>query len=106
MGLIIFESYQAYLIDDNGLISTCPCQLFKITDNKLGCNWNYRLIDKDENIYPFIQAILGYPELCSDKNAYENLIVEKEESAERIYYRRKIEFEKEFDERKPTDKFI
>jgi hypothetical protein len=98
MGLIIFKTYQAYLIDTNGFISACPCQLFEVVDNKVNSNWHFRLIEKDEDIYPFVQAILGYPELCSDKRAYENLIVEKEEDAQRIYFRRKIEFEKESEE--------
>lgn len=95
MGIVIFETYQAYLIDDNGFISICPCQLFEIIDNNISVNWRFRTIDKRENIYPFVQAIMGYPELCSNKNAYEDLIVEKEEEAERIYFRRKTELEKE-----------
>jgi hypothetical protein len=93
MGIIIFETYQAYLIDDNGFISACPCQLFEISDDELSSIWHFRLIDKNEDIYPFVQAIIGYPELCSDKKAYENLIVEKEEKAQRTYFRRKIELE-------------
>lgn len=98
MGLITFQTYQAYLIDDNGFISACPCQLFEVVDSKVNSNWHFRLIEKDEDIYPFVQAILGYPELCSDKKAYENLIVEMEEDAQRIYFRRKIELEKELAE--------
>jgi hypothetical protein len=93
MGIIIFQTYQAYLIDDKGFISACPCQLFEVVDDKIDVNWHFRLIDKDEDIYPFIQAIFGYPELCSDKKTYENLIVEREEYAQRIYFRRKIELE-------------
>lgn len=95
MGLIIFQTYQAYLIDDNEFIATYPCQLFEISDDRLGSNWHFRIIDKGEDIYPFVQAIFGYPELCSEKNAYENLIVEMEKDAQRIYFKRKIEFEKE-----------
>jgi len=96
MGLIFFETYQAYLIDDNGLISTCPCQLFEIIDSRVNtANWHFRIMDKTENIYPFIQAILGYYELCNDKKAYEKLIIEKEEEACQIYFKRKIELEKE-----------
>jgi hypothetical protein len=95
MGIIIFQTYQAYLIDDNGFISANPCQLFEIVDNKVNPNWFFRLIEKDENIYPFIQSIFGYPELCSDKKAYEKLIVEMEEDTQRIYFNRKIELEKE-----------
>jgi len=95
MGIIIFETYQAYLIDDNGFIAACPCQLFEVVDSKVNSNWHYRLIEKDEDIYPFVQAVLGYYELCFDKKAYENLIVEKDEESQRIYFRRKIELEKE-----------
>lgn len=94
MGIIIFKDYQAYLIDDKGFISACPCQLFEVTDNEVTPNWHFRLIDKDEDIYPFVQSIFGYPELCSDTKAYEKLIVEKEDEAQRIYFRRKIELEK------------
>jgi hypothetical protein len=98
MGLIIFETYQAYLIDDDGFISACPCQLFEVIDDKVNSNWHFRSTEKDEDIYPFVQAIFGYPELCSDKKAYENLIVEKDEDTQRIYFRRKIELEKELAE--------
>jgi hypothetical protein len=98
MGIIIFETYQAFLLDDGGLITVCPCQLFKVVDSKINSNWHFRLVEKDEDIYPFIQAIFGYPELCSDKKAYENLIVEMEEETQRIYFRRKTELEKELTE--------
>ncbi len=98
MGVIIFETYQAYLIDDNGFISASPCQLFEVIDSKVNSNWHFRLIDKEESIYPFVQSIFGYPELCTDKKSYENLIVEMEEEYQRIYFRRKIELEKELAE--------
>lgn len=98
MGLIVFETYQAYLVDDNGFISACPCQLFEVIGNKVNSNWYFRLIEKNEDIYPFVQAVFGYYELCYDKKAYENLIVEKDEEAQRIYFRRKIELEKELAE--------
>lgn len=95
MGILIFKTYQGYLIDDNGFISVCPCQLFEITDNKLGSNWYYRSVEKNESIYPFVQAIFGYYELCFDMDSYENLILEKDKNAENIYFSRKVEFEKE-----------
>lgn len=98
MGVLIFQTYQAYLIDENGFISAYPCQFFEVIDDTLNPNWNFRLIEKDEDIYPYLQSIFGYPELCSDKKAYENLIVEREEDAQRIYFRRKIELEKELAE--------
>lgn len=95
MGIIIFETYQGYLIDYGGFPSVIPCQLFEVIDDKVNSNWCFRLVEKEEDIYPFVQAIFGYPELCSDKKAYENLIVEMEEDTQRIYFRRKIELEKE-----------
>lgn len=95
MGIFIYQTYQAYLIDDNGFILSCPCQLFEILDDKLDPRWCFRTIDKDENIYPFIQAVLGYTELCTDRNSYEDLIIEKNERAIRIYFERKIELENE-----------
>lgn len=97
LGIIIFKTYQAYLIDDNGFISACPCQLFEVVDSKLSSNWHFRLIEKEESIYPFVQAIFGYYELCFDKKTYENLIIEKNYEYEKIYFRRKTEIENEFD---------
>ncbi|WP_143309453.1 hypothetical protein [Chitinophaga vietnamensis] len=94
MGIIIFKTYQAYLIDDNGLISACPCQLFEVTDSKVPSNWYFRLIEAEEDIYPFVQSIFGYYELCVDKKSYENLIVEKDEDAMRTYFRRKMALER------------
>lgn len=98
MGLIVFQTYQAYLVDDNGHVSTYPCQLFEVVDDKVNLNWHFRLTEKEEDIYPFVQAIFGYSELCSDKKAYENLIIEMKEDTLRIYFRRKIELEKELAE--------
>lgn len=95
MGVIIFETYQAYLIDDSGVVFTCPCQLFEVVDDRINSNWHLRLIEKNEDIYPFVQAIFGYSELCSDKKSYQNLIVEGDIHTEQIYFNRKKEFEKE-----------
>ncbi|UUV22014.1 hypothetical protein [Paenimyroides aestuarii] len=95
MGIIIFKTYQAYLIDDGGFIATYPCQLFDIIDSKINSNWHYRLVEKEESVYPFIQAIFGYYELCYDKEAYVKLIIEKNENDERMYFARKNELETE-----------
>lgn len=90
MGIVTFDSYQGYLID-NGSPTVCPCQFFEITDGSIPQNWQFRLVNTDEQIYPFIQSFLGYSELCSDKSAYEKLIVDKDEEALAVYYRRKTE---------------
>jgi hypothetical protein len=95
MGLIIFKTYQAYLIDENEFIATYPCQLFELTDSKLNNDWHYRITGIDEEIYPFVQAIFGYSELCNDKKAYQNLLIEMDADAQKIYFKRKAEFEKE-----------
>lgn len=97
MGIIIFETYQGYLIDYGGLPSVVPCQLFEVIDYKVSSNWFYRLIEKGEEIHPFVQAIFGYAELCLDKKAYENVIVEMEEEYQHIYFKRKKELEKEIE---------
>jgi hypothetical protein len=96
MGMLIFDTYVGYLIDDDGFISVCPCQLFEVVEDKVNTDWHFRLIEKEEDIYPFIQAIWGYYELCADKKSYENLIVEKDEKTQRIYFSRKIEAERDF----------
>ena len=72
--------------------------MFEIVDDKLGTNWHFRLIEKEEDVYPFVQAVLGYYEFCIDRKAYEKIIVEKDEETQRIYFRRKIELEKEIAE--------
>ena len=93
MGIVIFESYQAYLIDDRGFVDVYPCQLFEVEDNIINPKSYYRVIEKEETIYPFVQAVLGYQEFCLDKNSYEKLIIEKEEDAIQTYFRRKTELE-------------
>ena len=87
----IFDTYQAYLIDDDAFISVCPCPLFEVIDDRIATNWHFRLLTEGEDAYPYIQAIFGYDELCLERNAYENLIVEKEERAQHTYFMRKIE---------------
>ena len=91
VGMIMFQNYLAYLIDESGLIFTAPCYLFVVTDPEINSRWYFRMTNKEENIYPFIQAIWGYKELCSEKQSYEDLIVEMKDEAQGIYYRRKAE---------------
>ena len=92
MGMILFKSYAAYLIDD-GIISACPCQLFQIIDDKINADWHFRLVRENEDIYPYIQAIFGYYELCFDEKSYEKLIVDKDDDATNLYFRRKKQVE-------------
>ena len=57
-GNYYLSNLSAYLIDDDGCILSCPCQLFEVLDERLIFNWEFRTIGKDEGIYPFVQAIL------------------------------------------------
>ena len=95
MGMIMFDSYLAYVIDNDGLIFACPCQLFEIVDNRVNSNWHFRTTETTEDIYPYIQAMWGFPEMCLDKKSYESLIIEHDEEAMRAYFKRKIELEKD-----------
>ena len=94
MGIILGEGTLYYLIDDSGYASVYPYPLFEIVDNKLPQNWFYKALNNIDENYPYQEAIWGYYELCCDKNHFEQLI-EREEDAQRIYFRRKIELEKE-----------
>ena len=93
MGIIVFETYLSYIIDDNGFVSACPCQLFESIDSDIPSIWHFRLVNKDEEIFPHVQGIFGYPELCHDKDSYFKLIIDREEQATRIYFKRKAEVE-------------
>ena len=93
MGIIMCEGMLNYLIDDNGIISTCSYQLFYVTDNNIPSHWFFKAFTISDEIYPYQEAIWGYSELCNDANHFEQLI-EQEDSAMRIYFRRKIEMER------------
>jgi hypothetical protein len=92
MGIVIFKTYQAYLVDHGGFPLFYPCQLFEVIDEKIITDWHFRLVRKDESIYPFIQAFFGYTELCTDKRSYEKLIIEMDEEFRLKYFNRKTEF--------------
>jgi len=96
MGIILGEGVLGYLIDDGGIISACPYQLFEIKENKLPPNWYFKAFAEGEGVYPYQEAIWGYKELVLNEGHYEKLI-EQEDEAMRIYFRRKVEFEKELE---------
>ena len=97
MGMLLGEGRLAYLIDDGGVITASPVQLFEVTDSELDSNWHFRAYTKDDEHYPYSEATWGYHELCFDDKHYEGL-VEMEEQAMLLYYRRKIEAEKRLEE--------
>ena len=93
MGMVLFDEQLCYLIDD-GIISVCPYQLFEVIDSRITSTWHFRALTKNDVMFPYIRTIWGYYEMCFVDDHYQQL-VEAEEEAYRIYYRRKIEMEKE-----------
>lgn len=97
MGMILGEGVLDYLIDDGGYISAYPYPLFEVVNNKLPSSWFFKALKNTHKSYPYKEAIWGYYELVFDENHYEKLVDIDEESM-RIYFRRKIELEKELEE--------
>lgn len=94
MGMLLGEGCLDYLIDDDGYVSAYPYPLFEVIDNKLPSSWFFKSLKKTNENYPYQEAIWGYYELVFDDSHYEKL-VDVDEEAQRIYFRRKIELEKE-----------
>lgn len=97
MGMMLGEGALAYLVDDGGYISAYPYPLFEVIDNKLPSSWFFKSLKNTDENYPYEEAVWGYYELVFDNSHYEKL-VDVDENAQRIYFRRKIELEKELNE--------
>ncbi len=98
MSILLCENKQLwYLVDENGRPSFFPCQIFKIIDNKMDLGY-FNLIDWEDNVYPLNKKLIwGYYEICFDKNHYEN-IIDREEKALQIYFKRKEEILKAYED--------
>lgn len=94
MGMILGEGILTYLIDDSGYVSAYPYALFEVIDNKLPASWFFKSLKNTDKNYPYQEAIWGYYELVFDDDHYEKL-VDIDEDAQRIYFKRKIELEEE-----------
>lgn len=95
MGMVLAEKQLWYLIDEGGTPDFYPYQLFEVTDASIIANWHFKLYSEDDGIFPFDkEAMWGYYELCFDENHYEQ-ILDRESNALELYFRRKIELEKE-----------
>ena len=97
MGIILGEGTLSYLIDDGGYISAYPFPLLEVIEPKLSSHWFFRSLKNTDKKYPYQEALWGYYEFVFDVNHFEKL-VECDEETMRIYFRRKIEFEKELAE--------
>lgn len=97
MGILFGGGTFDYLIDDGGYISAYPYPLFEVIDNKLSLNWFFKSLRNTDEYYPYREAVLGYHELVFDGTHYGKL-VDADENACRIYFKRKIELEKSLQE--------
>jgi hypothetical protein len=92
MGIVLAEGLITYLIDDKGRVTLYPFQLFEVTDNRISNKWFFKKYTKDDELYPFAEAVWGYYELVFDDSHYEEL-VDLNEDAYQIYFKRKLEIE-------------
>lgn len=90
MGIMINGEEISYFIDENGKPGFYPKELFDVADNQLSQDWYFRSYSQNDEMYPYVQAIWGYRELVFEESHYEK-IVEREEAALRLYFKRKEE---------------
>lgn len=97
MGIAMYQNSNClyYLIDTNGKPDWFPYLLFDIADNSIPRNWFIKVNGKndDSDIY----SLCGFDELCNDSDFYDQLL-ERDEKAMQIYFKRKAELEKELAE--------
>lgn len=94
MGLLTFKKNNDihYLIDENGSPSWFPFQIFEIKDNSLPKEWFVKINVNNE--YVDYKNLMGFDELCNDEDFYDQLL-DRDKEAMLIYFKRKMELEKE-----------
>jgi hypothetical protein len=92
-GIIVSDSCVKYLIDSGGYVFSLPAYLFETIDDKFNENWSFCLVGKKHPLYPNVEVIIGYKELCNNTSHYNDLL-EVDIEAQKIYFLRKIEIEK------------
>jgi hypothetical protein len=90
MGIMLSEKFIFYLLDENGKPYWYPSKLFQVNDNKISPDWYFKSFLEDDSID--IDAIWGYSELCNEED-YSDRLMDRDNSAMRIYFKRKIEAE-------------
>jgi len=97
MGLLTFKLSNDlyYLVDEGGRPSWFPNQIFEVLGNCLPYSW-YMKINIGDDCVDY-KNLIGFSELCNEQDFF-NRLLEREEKAMRIYFRRKIEMEKQLDE--------
>jgi hypothetical protein len=83
-----------FLVDESGRPSWFPFQIFETINNELPKNWFVKI--NAGNDYVDYKNLFGFNELCNDDDFF-NQLLERDEEAMQVYFRRKIELEKELD---------
>ncbi|HTN36337.1 MAG TPA: hypothetical protein VL053_04630 [Arachidicoccus sp.] len=84
-----------FLVDESGRPSWFPFQIFEIINNKLPKIWFIKI--NVRNDYVDYKNLIGFNELCNN-DAFFNQLLERDEEAMQVYFKRKIELEKELAE--------
>jgi len=84
-----------FLVDENGRPSWFPFQIFETINNELPKNWFVKI--NVGNDYVDYKNLIGFNELCNEDDFF-NQLLERDEEAMQVYFRRKIELEKELAE--------
>ncbi|MBL7786521.1 MAG: hypothetical protein JNM36_11495 [Chitinophagales bacterium] len=94
MGIAIYKNSNClyYLTDVNGEPDWFPYLLFDVADNYIPRNWFILVSGKNDDTG--IYLLCGFDELCNDSDFHDQLL-EGDEEAMRIYFRRRMELEKE-----------
>lgn len=84
-----------YLVDEGGLPNWCPYALFAISNNALPVDWYINIYDKKSEGNVFYLS--GFYELCNNDD-YHDLLIERDEKALEIYFKRKAVAEEHYND--------
>jgi hypothetical protein len=86
MGIILYNKFLLFLVDEFSNPFWYPSILFTIQDNKISSSWYFKYFhQKDNNL---AEAIWGYYELCLDEN-HNDRLMDREADDLQIYFRHK-----------------
>ncbi len=93
MGMLNFKKSNDlyFLVDEDGRPSWFPYQIFEIKNNNLPQSWAVKINISDD--YVDYKNLMGFDELCNKEDFF-NQLLERDENVMQIYFKRKIELEK------------